>query len=130
MDDEPATILLVDDEATLLKLMGAYLRRIGYAVIAVNTVEKAWASLRGGTEKIAVVVLDAGMAEEGVDNLALRIFEAHPHLRMVVNSGYPVDMRLLERVAAGRVMFLHKPFSPDMLVEAVRRMLGSQEKNV
>lgn len=121
-------ILLVDDEGTLLKLMSVYLRRLGYEVTAANTVAKAWAHLKDGSERFAVVVLDAGMAENGIDDLALRLLAAHPHLRLVVNSGYPVDMSVLLQAAPGRVEFLHKPFSPDMLVGVVRRMRGAQKE--
>ena len=121
-------ILLVDDEGTLLKLMSVYLRRLGYTATPVNTVAKAWEQLKRSPDRFAVVVLDAGMAEAGIDELVLRLFAAYPQLRLVVNSGYPVDTTMLQRAAPGRVEFLHKPFSPDMLVTVVRRMLGAQEE--
>jgi DNA-binding NtrC family response regulator len=123
-------ILLVDDEGPLLKLMGVYLRRLGYAVTAVNTVAKAWEHVRRSPEQFAVVVLDAGMAETGVDDLSRQLLAVDPRLRVIVNSGYPVDMSVLQRDAPGRVEFLHKPFSPDMLVAALGRMLGPQEDKV
>jgi DNA-binding NtrC family response regulator len=123
-------ILLVDDEGPLLKLMSVYLRRLGYAVTAVNTVAKAWEHVRLSPGQFAVVVLDAGMAETGVDDLSRQLLAVHPRLRVIVNSGYPVDMGVLQRDAPGRVEFLHKPFSPDMLVAALGRMLGTQEKAV
>jgi DNA-binding NtrC family response regulator len=121
-------ILLVDDEGTLLKLMSVYLRRLGYTATPVNTVAKAWDQLKRSPDRFAVVVLDAGMAETGIDELARQLFAAHPHLRLVVNSGYPVDTSTLQQTAPGRVEFLHKPFSPDMLVTVVRRMLGTQKE--
>jgi|SRR5208283_2779884 len=128
MSQAARELLLVDDEGTLLKLMSVYLRRLGYAVTTANTVAKAWEHVKRTPDQFAAMVLDAGMAEDGVDNLVLQLLAAHPRLRVVVNSGYPVDMSVLERTAPGRVEFLHKPFSPDMLVAAVRRMLGPQEE--
>ena len=122
-------ILIVDDEAALLKLMSAYLRRLGYAVTAANTVAKAREHLNRQPEAFAVVVLDAGMADAGLDNLALELLAFRPSLRVVVNSGYPVDMSVLQQAAPERVEFLHKPFSPDMLIAALRRMLGPQKEN-
>jgi DNA-binding NtrC family response regulator len=121
-------VLLVDDEGTLLKLMSVYLRRLGYTATPVNTVAKAWEQLKRNPDRFAVVVLDAGMAETGIDDLVMKLFAAYPHLRLVVNSGYPVDMSMLQQAVPGRVEFLHKPFSPDMLVTVVRRMLGPQEE--
>jgi CheY-like chemotaxis protein len=45
-------------------------------------------------------------------------------------SGYPVDITALEAAAPGRVAFLHKPFTPEMLAAAIRRMLAAQEENL
>jgi FixJ family two-component response regulator len=55
---------------------------------------------------------------------------ADPRLCVIAASGYPVDITMLQTAAPGRVMFLHKPFSPEMLGRAVRRMIGTQEKDV
>jgi DNA-binding NtrC family response regulator len=98
-------------------------------VTAANTVAKAWEHLKRQPERFAVVVLDAGMADAGLDNLALELLAFRPSLRVVVNSGYPVDMSVLQQAAPERVEFLHKPFSPDMLIAALRRMLGPQKEN-
>lgn len=130
MSQAAGEILIVDDEGALLKLMSVYLRRRGYAVTAANTMAKAWEHVKRQPGRYAVVVLDAGMAETGIDDLALQLLASHPRLRVVVNSGYPVDVSVLRQAAPGRVEFLHKPFSPDMLVTSLRRMLGPQEKEV
>jgi hypothetical protein len=37
---------------------------------------------------------------------------------------------MLQAEAPGRVIFLHKPFTPAMLARAVRRMLATQEEAV
>jgi two-component system, cell cycle sensor histidine kinase and response regulator CckA len=130
MSQVAGEILIVDDEGALLKLMSVYLGRLGYATTAANTMAKAWEHVKREPERFAVVVLDAGMAETGIDDLALQLLAAYPRLRVVVASGYPVDMSVLEQAAPHRVEFLHKPFSPDMLVTALRRMLGAEEKEV
>jgi DNA-binding NtrC family response regulator len=128
MSHLPPEVLIVDDEGALLKLMSAYLRRLGYAATAANTMAKAWDQLKLSPERFGVVVLDAGIAETGFNELVLEILAFHPRLRVVVSSGYPVDMSVLEQAAPRRVEFLHKPFSPDMLVAVLRRMLGSEEE--
>lgn len=130
MSQGAGEVLIVDDEGALLTLMSVYLSRLGYAVTAANTMAKAWEHVRRQPGRYAVVVLDAGMADTGIDALALQLLASHPSLRVVVASGYPVDMGVLRQAAPGRVEFLHKPFSPDMLVTALRRMLGPEEKEV
>ena len=134
MDTAATRVLLVDDEPSLLKLVSSYLRRLGYAVTTVNTTEKAWAemesSLAGGNGVYAVAVLDATMPGLPMPELAERMLKASGTLRILTSSGYPVDIGPLEEAAPGRVAFLHKPFTPEMLAAAVRRMLAPQEESV
>jgi FixJ family two-component response regulator len=77
-----------------------------------------------------IAVLDATMTGIGVEDLASRMMAANRRLCVIVASGYPVDMTALQAAAPGRVTFLHKPFTPEMLAGAVRRMLATQEKAV
>jgi len=134
MENLAVRILLVDDEPSLLKVAGAYLGRLGYSVTAVNTTEKAWtemqAAVADGGEGYAVAVLDATMSGLPMAELAERILQASETVRVLTTSGYPVDIADLEEAAPGRVAFLHKPFTPEMLAAALRRMLGAQEENV
>ena len=134
MENPAVRILLVDDEPSLLKVAGAYLNRLGYAVTPANTTEKAWAEMQAAVNGegggFAVAVLDATMSGLPMAELAERILQASETVRVITTSGYPVDIADLEEAAPGRVAFLHKPFTPEMLAAAVRRMLGAQEENV
>jgi DNA-binding NtrC family response regulator len=62
--------------------------------------------------------------------LATRMLKANASLRVLTASGYPVDITALEAAAPGRVEFLHKPFTPEMLAAAIRRMLAAQEESL
>jgi two-component system, cell cycle sensor histidine kinase and response regulator CckA len=120
--------LIVDDEPPLLKMMTVYLGRTGHTVVAADTTEKAWAAAEEAQPEFSVAVLDATMAGLSMQDLALRMLRASPSLRVIATSGYPVDMAAMEAAAPGRVMFLPKPFTPEMLASAVRRMLAAQEE--
>jgi len=123
-------ILVVDDEPPLLKMVSTYLGRLGYLVTTAATAEKGWAEIAAAPERFAVVVLDATLSGIGLEDLVVQIIAASPRLCVIVASGYPVDMTELQEMAPGRVMFLHKPFSPEMLAGAVRRMLAPQEEDL
>ena len=110
--------------------MSAYLARLGFAVATANDTEQAWSVLESASASIALAVIDASMPGLSMPDLAARILRANPSMRVLAASGYPVDMTALEAEAPGRVAFLHKPFSPEMLAAAVRRMLGSQEEDL
>jgi CheY-like chemotaxis protein len=132
MDTAATRVLLVDDEPALLKLVSAYLVRLGYSVTTANTTEKAWtemeAALTDRSRHYAVAVLDATMAGLPMAELAERMLKASDSVRVLTSSGYPVDISDLEQAAPGRVAFLHKPFTPEMLATTVRRMLAPQEE--
>ena len=130
MNQPARRILIVDDEPTLLKMMAAYLGRLGYSVAAASTTDEAWAQVEQAPGEFGVAVLDATMPGIGLHDLALKMVEASPGLRVLAASGYPVDMRALAAEAPGRIEFLQKPFTPKMLAEAVGRLLGPEKKDV
>ena len=123
-------ILIVDDEPSLLKMLAVYLRRLGYVVIAAGTTESAWATVEAAPHSFAVALLDGTMTGIPMVELAARMLAADPRLRVIAASGYPVDIDVLHAAAPGRVMFLQKPFSAEMLGNAVRRMIATQEADV
>jgi DNA-binding NtrC family response regulator len=129
---QPVTghILIVDDEPVLLRMMSAYLGRLGHSVSTMSSTAKAWAALETPPSGLRLVVLDASMQGVSMEDLALRALQAGPSMSVIAISGYPVDMSTLDAAAPGRVLFLQKPFTGEMLRSAVRRLLASQEEAV
>ncbi|MBZ5575277.1 MAG: response regulator [Acidobacteriia bacterium] len=121
-------ILLVDDEPSLLQMMSVYLERRGYTVTTAASTHRASALAEEQPQAFAVAVLDATMPGLSMETLALKLLNLNPSLHVLAASGYPVDVSALEAAAPGRVAFLHKPFTPEMLAAALRRMLGAQEE--
>jgi DNA-binding NtrC family response regulator len=130
MTNSGRRILIVDDEPALLRMMSVYLDRLGYSVTALNSTDAAWRAVEASPADFAVAVLDASMPGMSMEALALRLLRANSSMCVVAASGYPVDMTTVEAAAPGRVAFLLKPFSPEMLAAAVRRMSGTQEEKI
>ena len=130
MDRVAGRILLVDDEPALLKMMSLYLGRRGYGVTTVDSTDKAWSMMEASPSEFDIAVLDATMSGLSMQELAQRMLGASPSVCVIAASGYPVDMTVMESAAPGRVVFLHKPFTPEMLADAVRRMIASQEEKL
>ena len=130
MPDTAARILIADDEPPLLRMMSMYLERKGYHVTTAGRASQVRALFAEAPDRFAAVVMDATLPGSTMDELAGEILRGDPTVRVMVASGYPVDMSLLESLAPGRAAFLHKPFTPEMLAAAVRRMLGTQEESV
>jgi two-component system response regulator FlrC len=112
-------ILIVDDDAALLKVMNAYLCRLGYSVDACRGAEEALALVGADPSGYSLALVDLNMPGMGGQELAMRMLECHPSIRLVVVSGYPPGLSGVETVAGGRVTYLQKPFAPKELVDAV-----------
>ena len=130
MEHATARILLVDDDPSLLKMMGVYLGRLGYSVTLANSTEKAWAEVEAAPSGYAIAVLDGSMPGLSMEDLALKMLRANPSLCVVAASGYAMDTAAIEAAAPGRVAVLQKPFAPEMLAAALRRMLAAQEEKL
>ena len=126
----PGRILVVDDEPPLLRMLSLYLGRLGYSVTTVETTDAAWRLVEADPAAFTVAVLDGSMSGMSMGDLALRMLRANPALRVLAASGYPVDIAALAEAAPGRVDFLQKPFSPEMLAAALRGLLGAQEEKL
>jgi FixJ family two-component response regulator len=99
-------------------------------VITADSTDGAWTKIEASIGEIAVAVLDATMRGLSAEDLAFRLLAANPSLCVLMASGYPVDMGRLEDAGAGRVHFIQKPFTGEMLDAVLRRMIASQEESV
>ncbi len=120
----PGCILIVDDEPQLVQIMRRYLERLGYRVASAGSAAAAWKAVQADPQAYAAAVVDITLSGMGGEELSRRMLEANPDMRVIASSGYPVDLRHLEERAPGRIAFLHKPFTAEMLTETVKRLLG------
>ena len=130
MDRTARSILIADDEPSLLRMMSVFLGRHGYTVTTAEGPDKAWALVEADPAGFDLAVLDGSMAGMSMEELAMRLLDANPSLCILAASGYPVDISALSAKAPGRVAFLLKPFTPHSLAAAVGGLLGAQEKDL
>lgn len=122
--ETPGSILIADDEPQLVAIMKRYLERLGYRVDSVSSAAAAWQAVEADPRAYAAAVVDISLPGMGGEELSRRMLEANPEMRVIASSGYPADLETLEARAPGRVTFLHKPFTPEMLAETVKRLLA------
>jgi two-component system C4-dicarboxylate transport response regulator DctD len=123
-------ILIVDDEPRLLRMIHMYLERQGYSLDTFSRTEDAWTAFQSDPAAYSAALLDSTIPGMPADQFAELALRTNPLLRVIMSSGYVLDISALEQLAPGRVVFLQKPFSPEMLDGILRRMLGEQEEDV
>jgi two-component system cell cycle sensor histidine kinase/response regulator CckA len=118
-------ILLVEDEAPLLKLAERALRRAGFEVIAAASAEEALERMAGDGPRPAALVSDVVMP--GMDGFALarRLRETLPDLPVLLVSGY-AEAALGRDLAAEQLKLLSKPYSLSELVAELRALLPAE----
>jgi CheY-like chemotaxis protein len=114
------TVLLVEDEAQVRKLVTNVLRRSGYHVLAAARPTDALRQSRECDGSIDLLVTDMVMPEMSGKDLADLLTAERPALRVLYMSGYTED-----DIAAhpGVGHFVPKPFSLDDLLATVRAIL-------
>lgn len=117
------TILLVDDETTLLSLMGRYLGRLGFAVEASSTATQALALFSESPAKFDLAVLDLHLPDMAGVELGRRLCAKNPKLRILFCTGDLIDSENIPFELRGRTAVLQKPFLPRDLAAEVTRML-------
>lgn len=121
---QPARILLVEDEPSLIQLLQKYLNRLGYEVEAHSTSTEALRRFESAPEAVDLVIADLGMPDIPGDTLLTRMLEIRPDLRILICSGSPFYIANLPKALERQVAFLQKPFVPKMLSEAVQQLLA------
>lgn len=122
--DGRETVLLVDDESAVRSLAERILRRQGYQVFGAEDGAEALRIADALVGPIDILVTDLSMPGMTGAELARRLAEARPAVRVIVMSGYTEDA-LEDDAGASGWIFLEKPFSPDMLLARVREALGA-----
>lgn len=117
-------VLVVDDQATIRKLLTKHLERHGLEVITAEDGDRALAVFRSQSERIALVILDMVMPRTTGLEVLLEIRRTHPDLPVLLSSGYDRDADHAEALAAGVQGFIAKPFTLRDLTAQVRHALG------
>jgi len=122
------TILLVEDENTVRNVAARVLLNQGYAVHGASNGKDALELLETLAGKVDLVLTDVVMPDMGGIELAERIAQRWPRLKVVYMSGYAEGDKLQAGVADLERSFLPKPFSAESLMLKVRELLDAEVK--
>jgi len=117
------TILVVEDNGSIRRLVCTVLRAHGYTVLEAPEPAEALALLARQAHPIALLVTDVVMPGMSGPELARRLHATRPGLPVLYTSGYTDDAVVKHGALEPGVAFLQKPFMPSSLLRKVRAVI-------
>jgi CheY-like chemotaxis protein len=119
------TILVVDDEASILIVTGETLRAFGYRVVTAGDGAEAVAVYAQKKNEIALVLTDMMMPLMDGPALIRALKKIDPLVKIVAVSGLTANAEIGKFSGAGSHHFLTKPYTAETLLKALRGVLDS-----
>lgn len=116
-------ILVVEDEASILRLARKMLEELGYTVLAAEGPDQALRLAEERPNEIDLLITDVVMPKMNGKDLSNRLHEICPSLKTLFMSGYTVDGIAHRGILDQGVNFIQKPFSSESMAQKVRAAL-------
>ncbi len=117
-------ILIVEDEASILKLAKRILNNRGYLVLTAQNPSQALLLSKEDSIEIDLLIIDVVMPEMNGKELADQLHQNFPGLKTLFMSGYMTDVIAHRGILNKGVNFIQKPFSAKELAVRVDEILA------
>lgn len=118
-------VLLVDDEANVLKALGRTLRQESVEILTAPSAEEALGIMRG--QPVDLLISDMRMPGMSGADLLAQVAKEWPHTRRVLLTGYADLESTIKAVNEGRISgYLHKPWDDLELRRVVAELLHAR----
>jgi PAS domain S-box-containing protein len=117
------TILLVDDEDSVMEVTAQMIERLGYTVIRARSGREAIERFRENYDRVSLVLLDMIMPEMGGGEVFDELKRISRHVKVLLASGYSMQGQAREIINRGCIGFIQKPFNMEDLSSKLRSVL-------
>lgn len=124
--DGSETLLLVEDEEGVRKLLTHVLHRRGYKVLEASNGEEALRLYERRGSDIQLVLTDMVMPHMSGRELGEKLRSLRPDLKIIYMSGYTDDVLVRTGALGPGMSFLQKPLRPEVLAAKVREALDGK----
>ena len=122
------TILAVDDDGDILRLIRAILQRSGFKVLTASGAEEALGIVRSASELPDLLLTDVVMPGMSGPALAEKLLLEAPTLRVLFISGFDNRQIVKHYVVGPGFPLLPKPFTYESLVAKVHEVLSQPQE--
>ena len=119
------TILVVEDDPPLRRLIRAALEKRGYVVIEARNGAEATAVLRKHQARVDLVLTDVDMPHVDGFELVERLHQMRPGTGVLYMTGEHHKVPVRGGLKESGHAYLYKPFTPNKLVEAIEDVLNA-----
>jgi len=119
-------ILLVEDDESLRETTAEMLRMLGYRVLKAKSGKEALAVLAQGKGSIDLMLTDIIMPGMSGKELAERVTQEFPNVKIILMSGYAGDILINHGILEQEWEFIQKPFTSETLTRKIREALESR----
>jgi hypothetical protein len=120
------TILLAEDTEGLREIAREYLGNLGYTVIEASSGEQALQRAHEFGGEIHLLLTDVVMSGMNGRELADRIVQKYPGIKILFTSGYTDDSIARQGIFDLAVAFIQKPYRPKALARKIREILNAR----
>ncbi|MBF0528202.1 MAG: PocR ligand-binding domain-containing protein [Deltaproteobacteria bacterium] len=120
------TILLADDETSIIEVISDILLSFGYKVLTAFSGEEALEIYRAQRDKIDLVILDIGMPGMGGHQCLVELLKTNPAVKVLIASGYSINGRAKKSLEAGAAGYVGKPYQLTDLLNKVRSVMDGK----
>jgi len=117
------TILVVEDEVSILQLTNIILDGLGYNVLTAKTPVEAMDLAKAHAEALDLMITDVVLPEMNGRDLANQLKALYPEIKTLFMSGYTADAVAHRGILEEGVSFISKPFSTREFAGKVREVL-------
>jgi signal transduction histidine kinase/ActR/RegA family two-component response regulator len=118
------TVLMVEDESSILETGRRMLEHLGYSVYTANSPAEAIKTAEEHAGEIRLLITDVIMPEMTGWELSEKLLTICPDLKVLFISGYAADVIARHGVLEEGVHFIQKPFTMRGLDEKISQALG------
>ncbi|MBW1869544.1 MAG: response regulator, partial [Deltaproteobacteria bacterium] len=119
------TILIIEDEETLVDLFREILERLGYRALLARTGKEAVELAKTFDGQIDLALLDIKLPDMDGGKVYPLIMEARPDMKVLVCSGYSIHGPARAILDAGAEGFIQKPFFIAPFAEKLKEVLDA-----
>ena len=119
------TLLVVDDDKSILNLIIDTLQPLGYNINEATSAEEVLEFVERSDGKFDLLLTDMVMPGMNGRELAGSVKEKYPETKVIFMSGYTSDMIVKEGGLQEGEIFIQKPLSPMNLAGRIRQLLDS-----